>query len=346
MKSEDTGSRRRGLSRPTASRPGRILGYVAWVLAIGCVLLTLRAQGFQMTVLGSAMIFAIASTGVGLQLKTLRLLSLGQGAMMAVGAYSQLILAGAYHWSFLAALVVSMAIAAVVGAVLGLASSRVRSHYYILLTAAVQAIGAACVTGLTSLTGGAQGATTPTSIDLFGAQIGTIKNLSVVAACIALAVAALADLVYRSALGRRMIAAGASPALARGSGVSLMAANITGNVLLGLVGALAGAFYAPLIGYLGPEEFALSMSITCVLVGVVATQWSFSMAIVAAVALQELTQQLSSVGSLSGVVYGAIIVVVGIALALGGRGFGLWLRSVTSRLASRRAATPGTTVSS
>jgi len=316
------------LSRPTAGRASRMLMWSAWGLAIACVILTMRAQNFQITVLGTAMVFAIASVGVGLQLKTLRLLSLGQGSMMAVGAYSQLILAGSYHWPFLSALAASLLIAVAIGSVLGLASTRVRSHYYILLTAAVQAIGAACLTGLASLTGGAQGSTTPSSISLFGMHIGTIKDLSVLAAVVAVAVAVLADLIYRSALGRRLIAAGASPALARGSGISVVGANICGNVLLAFFGALAGGLYAPLIGYLGPEEFALSLSITCVLVGVVATQWSFAMAIVAAVALQELTQSLSSVGSLSGLVYGAIIVVVGIALAVrvSGRGAGLRLR--------------------
>lgn len=316
------------------------------MLAAACLVLTMRADNFQMTVLGTAMVFAVASTGVSLQLKALRLLSLAQGSMMAVGAYGQLVLVGTYHWSFLAALVVSLVIAAGVGVILGLASWRVRSHYYILLTAAVQAIGAACVIGLPGITGGAQGASTPSTIDLFGLQVSSLKDLSVTAAVVAVVVAALADLTYCGPLGRRMIATGASPTLARGSGVSVAAAYVSGNVLLALTGALAGALYAPLIGYLGPEEFALSISITCVLVGVVATQWSFSMAIVAAVALQELTQQLSNIGSLSGVVYGAIIVIVGYVLALGARRIGAGLRQARPRHALQPGTEPGTSEAS
>jgi branched-chain amino acid transport system permease protein len=296
---------------------------VALVLAVW----TFNASGYQITVLGGAMAFAIAGTGVGLQLKTLRLLSLAQGSMMALGAYTQLVLVGRDHWSFLPALVVSLLLAAGVGVVLGCASARVRTHYYILLTAAVEAIVAAFISGLPSLTGGAQGAATPAALNLLGAQISTPKDFAELATVVAVVVAALADLCYRSALGRRLIAAGASPALARGSGISLTGANVAGNVLLAVFGALAGALYAPLIGYLGPDEFALSVSITCVLVGVIATQWSFSMAILAAVALQELTQQLSSVGSVSGVIYGAIIMVVGVVLAAGDRGLIRRLRS-------------------
>jgi branched-chain amino acid transport system permease protein len=315
--------RRRGLSRHTGSRVGRVSVWGCWVLAAVCVGWTATVSGFQMTVLGTAMVFAAASVGVGLQLKTLKLLSLAQGAMLGIGAYGQLILTGRYHWDFLSALVVSVLIAAVVGIVLGLASVRVRTHYYILLTAAVQAIGAACMSGLVSLTGGAQGTATPSAVSLFGLRLESIKQLSILAAVVAVATALLADVIYRTAPGRRMIAAGSSPILARASGASVVAANIMGNVLMAVFGAVAGAVYAPLVGYLGPAEFALGMSITCVLVGVVSTRISFSLAIVAAVLLQELTQQLSDVGSVSGVIYGGIIVLVGTGLALGvGRSFG------------------------
>ena len=314
---------RRGLSRHTGSRVGRISIWGCWLLAVICVGWTATVSGFQMTVLGTAMVFAAASIGVGLQLKTLKLLSLAQGAMLGIGAYGQLILTGLYHWDFLSALVVSVLIAAVVGIVLGMASVRVRTHYYILLTAAVQAIGAACMSGLVSLTGGAQGASTPGTVSLLGLHLDSIKQLSILAAVVAVVAALLADVIYRTALGRRMIAAGSSPILARASGASPVAANIWGNVLMAVFGAVAGAVYAPLVGYLGPAEFSLGMSITCVLVGVVSTRVSFSLAIVAAVLLQELTQQLSDVGSVSGVIYGGIIVLVGTGLALGaGRSFG------------------------
>lgn len=331
---------RRGLSRYTGSRPGRLAPWACWALAALCAGSALTAQGYQMTVLGTAMVFATASVGLGLQLKTLRLLSLAQGSMLGIGAYGQLVLTGEYHWDFLSALAVSALIAAAVGSVLGAAAVRVRTHYYILLTAAVQAIGAACISGLSSLTGGAQGAPTPAGVTLLGLHLESVKQLSVLAVIVAVLGAALADLICRTALGRRMTAAGSSPVLARASGASPAAANVWGNALMAVYGAVAGAVYAPLVGYLGPAEFALGISVTCVLVGVVATRVSFSLAIVAAVALQELTQRVSGVGSLSGVIYGAIIVAVGVGLALGTtRGFRR--RTVPGGRPRRRAGEAG-----
>jgi len=310
-------ARGRGLSRHPGSRLAQVAVWGCWILAALCVAWTVTADGFQTTVLGTAMVFAAAGIGVGLQLKTLKLLSLAQGSMLGVGAYGQLILTGRYHWDFLSALVVSALIASGVGIVLGVAAVRVRTHYYILLTAAVQAIGAACMSGLTSLTGGPQGDATPATVSLLGLRLISVSQLAVLAAIVAVAAALLADLIHRAALGRRMIAAGSSPILARASGASPVAANIWGNVLMAVFGAIAGSVYAPLIGYLGPAEFSLGISITCVLVGVVSTRVSFSLAIVAAVLLQELTQELSDVGSLSGVIYGGIIVLVGTGIALG-----------------------------
>jgi branched-chain amino acid transport system permease protein len=209
----------------------------------------------------------------------------------------------------------------------------------------VQAIGAACVSGLASLTGGPQGAATPASVSLLGLHLESVKQLSVLATIVAVLGALLADLAARTALGRRMTAAGSSPVLARASGASPAAANVWGNVLTAVYGAVGGAVYAPLIGYLGPAEFALGISVTCVLVGVVATRVSFSLAIVAAVLLQELTQRVSGVGSLSGVIYGAIIVGVGVGLALGATRSFRWLTAAAGK-PRQRAGEAGNAVRS
>jgi ABC-type branched-subunit amino acid transport system permease subunit len=114
-----------------------------------------------------------------------------------------------------------------------------------------------------------------------------------------------------------MISVSRAAPTARASGISPVRQNIYGGCILGVLGALAGVLYAPLIGYLGPDEFALSLSIICVLVGVVSTRLSFAMAIVGAVILEELTQGISSTGDWAGAIYGAIIVVVGAGMAAG-----------------------------
>lgn len=290
---------------------------VAWAGALVCVAVLLNSSSYQVTVLGTAFALAIASLGVGLELRALSQLSLGQGAFMALGAYTELILGSEHGWGFLPAMIVAVAMAVAIGALLGLAGSRLRTHYFILLTAAIQVLASSSITGLTSLTGGAEGMSMPANIDLWVGSISSIRGTAILAAGVAVFATIAVDVLIRRPWGHRMISVSRAIPTARASGISPVRQNIYGGCILGGLGTLAGVLYAPLIGYLGPDEFALSLSIICVLVGVVSTRLSFAMGIVAAVVLEELTQGISSSGDWAGAIYGAIIVVVGAAMAAG-----------------------------
>lgn len=298
-------------------RPGMVGLTAAWVGALVCVAVLFNSSAYQVTVLGTAFALAIASLGVGLELRALSQLSLGQGAFMALGGYAELILGSEHGWGFIPAMIVAVLIAVVVGALLGLAGSRLRTHYFILLTAAMQVLASACITGLTSLTGGAEGMSMPGSIDLWVGSISSIRGMAILTAVVAVIAAVAVDVFILRPSGHRMIAVSRARPTARASGISPVRQNVYGGCILGILGALAGVLYAPLIGYLGPDEFALSLSIICVLVGVVSTRLSFAMAIVGAVVLEELTQGISSSGDWAGAIYGAIIVVVGAGMAAG-----------------------------
>jgi hypothetical protein len=127
-----------------------------------------------------------------------------------------------------------------------------------------------------------------------------------------------------------MLAAGNSTALGRASGVSPLAANIVANVFAGLCGVLVGVLYAPFVGYLGPADFSISLSISCFFAGIVCIRTSFFMTLLAGVALQELTIGVASGGATSGLLYGLVIVVLGLGLGLqskfhsSGRSFSWW----------------------
>ncbi len=298
-------------------KPGVVGLGVAWVAALVCFVVLLGSSAYQVTVLGTAFALAIASLGVGLELRALSQLSLGQGAFIALGGYTELILGSEHGWGFVPSMVVAVLIAIAVGALLGLAGSRLRTHYFILLTAAIQVLASACITGLTSLTGGAEGRSLPGSIDLWVGSISSIRGTAILTGVVAVIAAVAVDVLIRRPAGHRMIAVSRAAPAARASGISPVRQNVYGGCILGGLGALSGVLYAPLIGYLGPDEFALSLSIICVLVGVVSTRLSFAMAIVAAVVLEELTQGIASSGDWAGAIYGAIIVVVGAGMAAG-----------------------------
>ena len=56
-------------------------------------------------------------------------ISLGHGALMAIGAYTVALLMGNQHWALVPALVASVAVTSIVGIPLGAAASRLRGPY-------------------------------------------------------------------------------------------------------------------------------------------------------------------------------------------------------------------------
>lgn len=156
---------------------GPLLGFaVAWLIghdtrrsAIGALTGLALAAPFLISTYGSTQIIVLAIVAIGLNIVTgyAGQISLGHGALVAVGAYTTAILVYDYDWAWWWTLPVSALISVIVGVFIGLPSLRLHGPYLAMATLALAIVlPIAIKSGKTEgFTHGVQG------IDLSGLQL-------------------------------------------------------------------------------------------------------------------------------------------------------------------------------
>jgi branched-chain amino acid transport system permease protein len=112
-------------------RRSTLLRSLALVLACGGVLLLFSefASDYRNTQLATGAYFFAVLAGLTVLAGQSGQISLGHGALMAVGAYTVALLIGNEGWALLPALIVAVVVALVVGVPVGIAGSRLRGPY-------------------------------------------------------------------------------------------------------------------------------------------------------------------------------------------------------------------------
>jgi len=261
-------------------------GDVFWYGLLGLVLLIgpLLMPAYFLTLGVFVGIYVIAGAGLMLLSGFTGQISLGHAAFMAVGAYAAAVL---QQWGvpFLAAFVASGVLAAAIGVIVGLPALRLHGIYLAIATLAFAFIIAEILTRWESVTNGASGIMVRTmSIGAWSATRPLDKYY------VALAVATLAMLgvknLLRAPAGLAMMAVRDSETAAQAMGVNLAGTKLTAFAISAALTGLAGALYADVIRFISPEQFDIGMSIELLVLIFI-----------------------GGIGSLHGVVFGAIFVV-------------------------------------
>jgi branched-chain amino acid transport system permease protein len=166
--------------------------------------------------------------------------SLGQGAFLGIGAFSEALLRAKAGWPLLPSLLVAIAVTAAAGVLTGIATGRLRSAFVAVSTWILSWIVLLLLTSFPRISGGAQGLVLPETTVL-GHTVTPTGHYLVGLTLVALAILALAVLAPRGpglalAAGRdhRAAALGLGVAVAR-SRLGVFAASAT---IAGLAGAL------------------------------------------------------------------------------------------------------------
>jgi branched-chain amino acid transport system permease protein len=215
-------------------------------------------------------------------------ISLGHGALMAVGAYATAILVGRTGFPLGAALAAAAAITAVVGVAVGAAASRLRGPYLAGATLAF-AIG---LPGLAdkypSAFGGENGLTVPppTPPTALGATFPLERWEAWIACLCALIVFVLLANLLRSRVGRAFRAVRDDEVAAQLAGLNVARVQVLAFVVSAACAGLAGGALVVVTQLAAPGAFDLSLSLA-LLTGIV----------------------LGGLGSLGGAVWGALALV-------------------------------------
>lgn len=205
----------------------------------------------------------ITSIVMGLGLTVLvgfaRCISLGSGAMIALGAYGAT-LTFAAGTPYLIALLMATALGALGGLILGLPSVRFRSHNLAMVTLVFQAVVILVLREWKSLTGGAEGLHVPAPV-IFGITIDTDFGFLLLITITTLLIVPLVCIVLLGAFGKNLRAIASNEVGARAYGISIEHHLVAAFILSSAVLAFAGALNAPRQRIIDPDSYGIMLSI-------------------------------------------------------------------------------------
>ena len=283
-----TATPRRSLADWPASA---LLRHLLWS-AVGLAVLygvSVSLDQFQDLQLAQICYTAIAAAGLTVLSGLSGQISLGHGAFMAVGAYATALLLTNQQWPLAVVLVLSTAITAVVGLVVGVAAARLRGPYLAGATLAL-ALGLptlASYHGLQNQLGGANGLTVaPSPPPLALGDDFPLERWQawICGLCLVITLFVLSNLVS-SRIGRDMRLLREDEDAAALSGVRVARTQVLAFSVSAACAGLGGALLAWVNSLAAPGAFPLTLSLSLLTAAV-----------------------LGGLGSLAGAVYGAVIV--------------------------------------
>ena len=279
-----------GLGRRYASARGLLARTPFWAR----VLVALAVLGLAVLGYGDDYVTSVAVTaatygmlGLGLNIVVgyAGLLDLGYAAFFAIGAYTSALLMTQAHWNFFTTLPFAVLFTGTAGAILGYPTLRLRSDYLAIVT-----LGFGEMTRISfnnwDYAGGPNGILQIPWPNLFGFQLDTQADFFGVSLFLLAIAMIFAQHLDHSRLGRGWVAIREDEFAAESVGVPSLRLKLFAYVMGGMWGGLAGAFFATRIGAIDPTSFTFQLSVLVLILIV-----------------------LGGVGSLPGVLLGAVVVV-------------------------------------
>ena len=283
--------------------------------------------------LAQAGAFFIAIIGLNLVTGYTGQISLGHGALMAIGGYTTALLVVHEHWRDVWTIPLAGVVAGVVGFVVGLPALRLSGLYLALATFALAVAMPDLIKKFSHLTGGTNGenflgsapkqVTGLGGITIFGHSMTQNHFLYYLTWSIGIVGFALAWLLVRGRGGRTFRSVRDSEVAAASSGVNLAVTKTLAFALSGVYAGVVGALYVIQAEIVDPLSFTVSVSIVILVgavVGGLGSLWGLVLGALFVEYLPTLSTHVSTRPGAPDFVYGAAIIVVMILLPTGAGG--------------------------
>jgi branched-chain amino acid transport system permease protein len=314
----------------------RALGIALWVAVVAAVLVAYAfaprlVSDFHSRDLAEAGIFFIAIVGLNLLTGYTGQISLGHGALMAVGGYTTAALMVHEHWRDVWTIPLAGLTAGVVGFLIGLPALRLSGLYLAMATFAFAVAMPSLLRKFSGLTGGGQGLRMledaplqitglSGTVTIFGHSMTQNHFLYYLAWGIGLVGFLIAWLLVRSRVGRTFRAVRDSEVAATSAGINLAWTKTFAFAISGVYAGVAGGLLATQNQIVNPLTFTFLLSIVLLVGTVVGGLGSLPGMVVGAFFVEYLPDLSTHVSTAPGVpdfVYGAAIIVVMILLPTG-----------------------------
>jgi branched-chain amino acid transport system permease protein len=243
----------------------RLLQLVAVAFLIAGIVQLLGLSAYTESILVFASINILLCLGFYVIFGLTGILSLAHAAFMAIGAYTSGILSATYGWPVVASVCAGTLAAACAGALLGIPTLRLKSHYLVLVTIAFGEVLRQMLVNLDRWTGGVTGlaVTMPSPVSWFGLTVDPSDQTVYLLICllsIAVTVFALGRL-RQSRVGHSFEAVRDDELAASVIGINLTYTKILAFVISAALAGYGGALSAHFVGFISPDYFTFDITV-------------------------------------------------------------------------------------
>jgi branched-chain amino acid transport system permease protein len=304
----------------------------AIVVALILVLLSIQLGSYRDYQMAEVAAYVAAVAGLTVLIGLSGQISIGNGAFMAVGAYGGALLLIHLNWPLELVLLASVVVAAVSGAIFGLAAARLRGPYLAGATLMLAVALPTLADQYAGAFGGDQGLSTSINTPAFlGPTFPPTRWLAWVTCAGALIILVLLANLGRSRIGRSWRAVRDDEVAASLAGLNVARLQILAFVVSAACAGLGGALLALVTGIVAPGAYTLALSIGLLTAAVVGGLGSLLGAVWGSLLLVLVPTYLTNVASSHGLsgaasssvpiaAYGVVLIVVMLVFPAGIQG--------------------------
>ncbi|MEU1980742.1 branched-chain amino acid ABC transporter permease [Nocardia sp. NPDC019395] len=266
---------------------------------------------FRTFQLALAMIYAVALLGLNLLVGHTGQISLGHGAFFAVGAYTTAIMMDRWDTPYPVTLPAAAAVAFVLGLGLGIPALRLRGLYLALVTLAIAIFLVPLLKRFESVTGGSMGLTLDKPEPPAWSGLAEDQWLYFLALVVTAVSYLLVAGILRSRVGRALHAVRDNETAAEVTGVRPAFYKTLAFAWGAMFAGVAGCVYIWVIGYVSPDSFTLTLSVTLLaglVVGGLGGQWGPLLGGLFVMYVPSFAQDINQAAP--GVIFGLLIIAV------------------------------------
>ncbi|MBF6978531.1 branched-chain amino acid ABC transporter permease [Tuanshanicoccus lijuaniae] len=226
-----------------------------------CLLPMLQINLYNMNILIRIYLYTIMALGLNILVGFTGIVSLGQAAFVAIGAYGTTILMMKASFNFFVAIVISALFAGMIGLLLGFASLRVNATYLTIVTLGFGEIIRTVIIVWENVTNGPLGIRNIPAPNIFGFEFNINNNgLYYLVLGATIFVIMFCVLLIRTKTGRALFAVRDDEIAALLMGIDTTKYKILSFTIAAIISSISGSFLAIQLGYIDQNTFTFEMS--------------------------------------------------------------------------------------
>ena len=212
-----------------------------------------------------ALLAGVLALGMNVIVGYAGILNIGYVAYYCAGAYAYALLASdrfAAHLPFLALLLLCLAVGAALAAAIAFLTSRLKGDYLAVTTLGFAEMMRIIINNADALTGGPKGISGIHPPSFFGFRLADSRSFYYLALAVLILALAFSTRPLKSKLGRSFACMREDEDAASGIGINTPLMKIIASAIGGAYAAAAGALFASYQGFVSPESFLFTETVT------------------------------------------------------------------------------------